>query len=55
MLISTFDLVANLVQLNHGIDLTADGKTLFVSSETTVYSYAYDATAGTVGAKKTVM
>lgn len=39
--------------LNHGIQLTGDGKTLFVSSETIVYSYTYDATAGTVGAKRT--
>ncbi|KAH8791020.1 hypothetical protein BGZ57DRAFT_949007 [Hyaloscypha finlandica] len=41
--------------LNHGIQLTGDGKTLFVSSETIVYSYTYDATAGTVRAKKTVI
>ena len=51
----TFDRAANFLLLNHGIDLTVDGKTLFVSSETTVYSYAYDATASTIGAIKTVM
>ncbi|KAF2019529.1 soluble quino protein glucose dehydrogenase [Aaosphaeria arxii CBS 175.79] len=41
--------------LNHGIDLSADGKTLFVSSMTTVFSYSYDAAAGTVGARKTLI
>ncbi|KAF2793095.1 soluble quino protein glucose/sorbosone dehydrogenase [Melanomma pulvis-pyrius CBS 109.77] len=41
--------------LNHGIDLSADGKTLFVSSMTTVSSYPYDAAAGTVGTKKTLI
>ncbi|KAF2262210.1 soluble quino protein glucose dehydrogenase [Lojkania enalia] len=41
--------------LNHGIDLSADGKTLFVSSITTVWSYPYDAAAGTVGARKTLV
>ncbi|KAF2254542.1 glucose sorbosone dehydrogenase [Trematosphaeria pertusa] len=41
--------------LNHGIDLSADGKTLFVSSITTVFSYPYDAAAGTVGTRKTLI
>ncbi|KAF2681598.1 soluble quino protein glucose dehydrogenase [Lentithecium fluviatile CBS 122367] len=41
--------------LNHGIDLSADGKTLFVSSMTTVWSYPYDAEAGTVGTRKTLI
>ncbi|ORY11125.1 soluble quino protein glucose/sorbosone dehydrogenase [Clohesyomyces aquaticus] len=41
--------------LNHGIDLSADGKTLFVSSMTTVWSYPYDAAAGTVGTRKTLI
>lgn len=41
--------------LNHGIDLSADGKTLFVSSLTTVWSYPYDAAAGTVGTRKTLI
>lgn len=41
--------------LNHGIDLSADGKTLFVSSTTTVWSYPYDAAAGTVGTRKTLI
>ncbi|KAF2640048.1 soluble quino protein glucose dehydrogenase [Massarina eburnea CBS 473.64] len=41
--------------LNHGIDLSADGKTLFVSSMSTVWSYPYDAAAGTVGTRKTLI
>ncbi|KAF2005836.1 glucose sorbosone dehydrogenase [Amniculicola lignicola CBS 123094] len=41
--------------LNHGIDLSADGKTLFVSSISTVWSYPYDAAAGTVGTRKTLI
>jgi glucose/arabinose dehydrogenase len=30
-------------QLNHGIELSADGKTLYASNSDTVYSWAYDA------------
>ncbi|KAF1963318.1 soluble quino protein glucose dehydrogenase [Byssothecium circinans] len=41
--------------LNHGIDISVDGKTLFVSSTTTVWSYPYDAAAGTVGTRKTLI
>ncbi|KAF2177307.1 soluble quino protein glucose dehydrogenase [Zopfia rhizophila CBS 207.26] len=41
--------------LNHAIDISADGKTLFVSSMTTVWSYPYDAAAGTVGTRKTLI
>src|SRR3954462_2027954 len=39
-------------QTNHGIDLSADGKTLFVSNMQSVRAYAYDAAAGTVGPGK---
>ena len=42
-------------QLNHGIALSPDGKTLFASSLTNVYSWPYDAVAGTVGTKKTLI
>jgi len=42
-------------KLNHGIDLSADGKTLFVSSTSTVWAYPYDAAAGTVGTRKTLV
>lgn len=41
--------------MNHGIALSADGKTLFVSSSTTVFAYPYDATKGTVGSAKTIV
>ncbi|KAI1076853.1 soluble quino protein glucose dehydrogenase [Whalleya microplaca] len=41
--------------LNHGIAFSQDGKTLFVSSMAEVYAYPYDAVAGTVGTKKTVI
>ncbi|KAF4619014.1 hypothetical protein G7Y89_g14831 [Cudoniella acicularis] len=41
--------------LNHGLELTPDGKTLFVSSIASVFAYPYDAAAGTVGAKTAVI
>ncbi|KAI1654978.1 soluble quino protein glucose dehydrogenase [Daldinia decipiens] len=41
--------------LNHGIALSQDGKTLFVSNMASVYAYPYDAEAGTVGTKKTLI
>ncbi|KAJ4296485.1 hypothetical protein N0V90_006530 [Kalmusia sp. IMI 367209] len=41
--------------INHGIALTPDGKKLFVSSQTTVWSWDYDGTTGTVSNKKTVV
>ncbi|KAG4414324.1 hypothetical protein IFR04_012531 [Cadophora malorum] len=45
----------NDATLNHGIELTADGKTLFVSSAGSVFAYPYDAAAGTVGTRKAVI
>ncbi|KAF2001674.1 soluble quino protein glucose dehydrogenase [Amniculicola lignicola CBS 123094] len=41
--------------INHGIALTPDGKKLYVSSLTTVWSWDYDGTTGTVSNKKTVI
>ncbi|CZT50154.1 related to L-sorbosone dehydrogenase [Rhynchosporium secalis] len=41
--------------LNHGIDLSADGKTLFASSLLNVYSYPYNAATGTVGTRRTLV
>ncbi|KAI0008375.1 soluble quino protein glucose dehydrogenase [Xylariaceae sp. FL0662B] len=41
--------------LNHGIAFDQDGKTLFVSSVAEVHAYPYDAAAGTVGTKKTLI
>lgn len=41
--------------LNHGIALTPDGKTLYASSETTVYSWSYDAVTRKTSNQKTVV
>ncbi|EHA52621.1 hypothetical protein MGG_04936 [Pyricularia oryzae 70-15] len=40
---------------NHGIDLSADGKTLYTSSLASVTAFPYDAAAGTVGAGKAII
>lgn len=45
----------DFAQLNHGLEITQDGKTIFVSSIASVFAYSYDAAAGTVGAKKAVI
>ncbi|EPE31773.1 Soluble quinoprotein glucose dehydrogenase [Glarea lozoyensis ATCC 20868] len=41
--------------LNHGIELSADGKTLYVSSVNNLDQYTYDAAAGTATNKKTLV
>ncbi|KAF9264133.1 soluble quino protein glucose dehydrogenase [Marasmius fiardii PR-910] len=41
--------------LNHGIDLSPDGSTLYVSSKTGVYSYPYNAAASTVGTPRRII
>lgn len=41
--------------LNHGIALSHDGKTLYASSMTQVYAWPYDAAAGTLGTRTTVI
>lgn len=41
--------------LNHGIALSADGKTLYASSMTQAYSWPYDAAAGTLGTRATII
>ncbi|KAI5860598.1 soluble quino protein glucose dehydrogenase [Durotheca rogersii] len=41
--------------LNHGLTLTPDGKTLYASSQTTAWSWTYDATAMTISGQKTVI
>ncbi|PSN74932.1 soluble quino protein glucose dehydrogenase [Corynespora cassiicola Philippines] len=45
----------NSPTLNHGIALSLDGKTLFVSNVGNAYAYPYNATTGTVGARKTLI
>jgi glucose/arabinose dehydrogenase len=47
--------LTNQNNLNHGIALSVDGKTLFASAQTAVYSWPYDAAAGTVGTRATVV
>jgi hypothetical protein len=41
--------------LNHGIALSPDGKTLYASSMTQAYSWPYDAAAGTLGTRATII
>ncbi|KAF2663046.1 iron reductase domain protein [Lophiostoma macrostomum CBS 122681] len=47
--------LVSLNSLNHGIALSVDGKTLYATSMTTGYSWPYDATAGTVGTRSTII
>ncbi|PHH86458.1 hypothetical protein CDD83_10219 [Cordyceps sp. RAO-2017] len=42
-------------RLNHGLALSADGRTLFASSASDVYAYAYDAVSGTAGPARHVI
>jgi len=44
-----------LNSLNHGITFSADGKTLYASSMTTVFSWPYTASSATVGTRSTVI
>ncbi|KAL7771131.1 hypothetical protein CFE70_001073 [Pyrenophora teres f. teres 0-1] len=41
--------------LNHGIAMSPDGKTLYASSMTQAYSWPYDAAAGTLGTRTTIV
>lgn len=41
--------------LNHGIAMSPDGKTLYASSMTQAYSWPYDAAAGTLGTRTVVV
>ncbi|KAH7310978.1 hypothetical protein BKA65DRAFT_543030 [Rhexocercosporidium sp. MPI-PUGE-AT-0058] len=51
---ATKTLVA-LNSLNHGIALSSDGKTLYASSMTQVYSWPYTASSGSVGTRATIV
>jgi hypothetical protein len=46
--IASSKLVINNGQLNHGLDMAPDGKTIYVSSQTTVWRYKYDDATQTV-------
>ncbi|KAH7174920.1 soluble quino protein glucose/sorbosone dehydrogenase [Fusarium flagelliforme] len=53
--IDSDDALISDADLNHGIALTADGKTILVSSPSEVYAYDYDASKGSVGSRRTVI
>ncbi|KAG5987107.1 hypothetical protein E4U43_005231 [Claviceps pusilla] len=53
-IVSSTQLVAEST-LNHGIQLSSDGKILFASSLSDVYAYDYDAEKGAVGSAKHVI
>ncbi|KAM0311931.1 hypothetical protein ACHAPQ_012314, partial [Fusarium lateritium] len=53
--IDSDDALISDANLNHGIALTADGKTILVSSPSEVYAYDYDASEGKVGSRRTVI
>ncbi|KAF2467548.1 cellulose binding iron reductase-like protein [Lindgomyces ingoldianus] len=52
---SSTKMLISLNSLNHGIAFSPDGKTLYASSMTQAYSWPYDATAGSVGTRTTVI
>ncbi|PNY24759.1 Uncharacterized protein TCAP_05290 [Tolypocladium capitatum] len=48
--------IISSAELNHGLALSDDGKTLYASSSSSVFAWAYDSKAGTVGgANRTVV
>ena len=53
--VTSTKMLVSLNSLNHGIALTPDGKTLYASSMTQAFAWPYDAAAGTVGTRSTVI
>lgn len=53
--ITSTKMLVSQTNLNHGIALTPDGKTLYASSMTQAFAWPYDATAGTVGTRTVVV
>lgn len=51
---STTMLISN-TQLNHGLAITPDGKTLYASSERAAYAWTYDPATRQVGTQKTAI
>ncbi|KAL1845363.1 hypothetical protein VTK73DRAFT_624 [Phialemonium thermophilum] len=47
--------LVNDSSLNHGIELSKDGKTLYASSDDKVFSWAYDSAAVSVSGKRTLI
>jgi sugar lactone lactonase YvrE len=41
--------------MNHGIDISADGKTLYASTMSVVYAFPYDAATAKAGTARTVV
>ncbi|RDL31915.1 Uncharacterized protein BP5553_09317 [Venustampulla echinocandica] len=53
--ISSTKMLVSQNNLNHGISLSVDGKTLYASTSTTVYSWPYTASSTSVGTRGTVI
>lgn len=53
--ISSTKMLISLNSLNHGIQFSADGKTLYASTMTNVYSWPYTASTQTVGTRATII
>lgn len=49
------DVVVNDSQLNHGLSLSNDGKTIYASNAESVFAWPYDPSLGTVGAVTTIV
>ncbi|KAF3082516.1 hypothetical protein TWF569_004066 [Orbilia oligospora] len=48
-------LILSDTTLNHGLTLSADGRTLFASSSTTAFSWSYDPSSGATSNKRTLV
>lgn len=53
--IASSELLIQDIALNHGLDLTPDGTTLYASSVSSVWSWAYDPATRTVSDQRTVI
>ncbi|KAI0200784.1 soluble quino protein glucose dehydrogenase [Astrocystis sublimbata] len=53
--INSTEIIVQNAQLNHGLDLTPDGKTLYVSAVARVWSYTYDAAARSATNQKVIV
>ncbi|KAI9891168.1 MAG: hypothetical protein M1814_003011 [Vezdaea aestivalis] len=53
--VSRTSIVVDDQTLNHGLDLSPDSRTLYASSATEAYSWAYDPAARSVSAKRTLV
>lgn len=53
--VSSTKMLISQNNLNHGIAMSPDGKTLYASSMTQAYSWPYDAAAGTLGTRTTII